>query len=69
MTALTATPIDPEFAVQLSDAELEEELTLAALTTAREQQYELLLSERRQRRQHSGTLEPWGTASSLPRAR
>ena len=56
MTALTAPPIDPEFAARLSDAELEQELTLAALTTAREQHYELLLNERRRRR--LGTLEP-----------
>ena len=61
MTALTAPPLGPEFAVQLSDAKLEEELTIAALATSREQHYELLLKERRRRRQHSGTLRPRST--------
>jgi hypothetical protein len=42
----------------LSNIELEQELTLATLTTAREQHYEVLLHERRRRRQNSGELEP-----------
>jgi hypothetical protein len=50
MTALTAPPIDPAIAAKLSDGELEEELTLASLTTAREATFEVLLAERRRRR-------------------
>lgn len=58
MTILSAGPFSPEYVAQLSDSELEEELTLAALTTAREQHYELLLKERLRRRQRPSTLDP-----------
>lgn len=57
MTTMIAPPLDPSIAEQLSAVELEQELTLASLTTAREQHYEVLPSERRRRRHDSGKLE------------
>ena len=50
MTAFTTPPIDPGDAAELSDAELERELTLATLTPAREPTFKVLLNERSRRR-------------------
>ncbi len=50
MTTFSAPPIDPAVASQLSEEELEAELTLASLTTAREETFEILLAERQRRR-------------------
>ena len=63
MTTFTAPPIDPAIASQLSDGELEEELTLASLTTAREATFEILLAERRRRR--AGRGEPEADQTSV----
>ena len=52
MAILTAPPIDSATLRQLSDLELEQELTHASLTTARDEAFEALLDERRRRRKH-----------------
>ncbi len=49
MTTITAPEIRPETVGALTREELERELTLATLTSHREQTFNLLLAERRRR--------------------
>jgi hypothetical protein len=50
MTTFIAPPIEPNAVAELSDTELERELTLATLTSAREPTFNILLTERKRRR-------------------